>query len=92
MMEIGEHKFSRITIDYEKTGSELKKVRELKKMSIPLVARHVGKSTQLIYDWEKGSSRIGLDDFVRICGLYKIRPEMVMCKKKETGVYYDYDE
>lgn len=92
MKEFGIHRFERITIDYAETGRRLRKIRMEKELKIPYVAQHVGKSTQLIYDWENGSSSIRLDDFIRICGLYEIAPGKVMCKKKEIGTYSDYDE
>ena len=92
MMDFGVHKFVRTTIDYAETGRNLRQVRISKNITIPDVAKHVGKSTHLIYDWEKGSSSIRLDDFIRICGFYEIAAEKVMCQKMETGSYCDYDE
>lgn len=88
----GEHVFDRDTIDYVATGKKLRLGRKNSACPIIDAAHYLEKTVQSVYGYEQGKTAITLRDFVCLCSLYQIHPDDVICMKKETGKWREYEE
>ncbi|MDD6483314.1 MAG: helix-turn-helix transcriptional regulator [Clostridiales bacterium] len=59
-------------MDYKKLGKILKYSRVAAGLSQQYVADIINKTPQNISSWELGKSRIDMDSFEILCGIYKI--------------------
>lgn len=92
MMEFSKHVFTCQTIDMVQTGMNLKRIREVKKITVNDVAKYLSISVQSVYNWEAGKTDFNIRHLVSLCDLYSVKLDDIVEYMPETAEYCDYDE
>lgn len=68
----------------------LKAARVNANMTAKQVSEDLHKTEKTILSWENGITPIPVDQFYKLCGLYKIKPDYVQVPVVDDGIDNDF--